>query len=228
MSGCRTAAPAATASPTPLPHSRQWSLMAPMAAPWRNGGNGGNGGNGASDLGSPAPLRRTPVRAATAETPCSAAATAATAATAARLLRLHNDGSHFADGGNGGNGAAGVNGTPVAPVAPVARAASSSVSAARAAMAAPAAAVPTAAPAAMAAPAATQSTRLPAPATRTSYSRVFAGEVGVVEDPATGSAALGYGVWLAASGLADAEGRGPTTPSTKELRWGDRPLCTAG
>jgi trans-2,3-dihydro-3-hydroxyanthranilate isomerase len=39
------------------------------------------------------------------------------------------------------------------------------------------------------------------------HTRVFAGAVGVPEDPATGSAALGYGAWLAASGLvaADAE-----------------------
>jgi trans-2,3-dihydro-3-hydroxyanthranilate isomerase len=33
------------------------------------------------------------------------------------------------------------------------------------------------------------------------HTRVFAGDVGVSEDPATGSAALGYGAWLAASGL---------------------------
>jgi len=38
------------------------------------------------------------------------------------------------------------------------------------------------------------------------HARVFAGEVGVTEDPATGSAALGLGVWLAASGLVAAEG----------------------
>jgi trans-2,3-dihydro-3-hydroxyanthranilate isomerase len=36
--------------------------------------------------------------------------------------------------------------------------------------------------------------------TRTAHTRVFAGEVGVAEDPATGSAALGYGVWLVATG----------------------------
>ncbi len=36
-------------------------------------------------------------------------------------------------------------------------------------------------------------------------SRVFAGGVGVPEDPATGSAQLGLGVWLAASGLAEPE-----------------------
>jgi trans-2,3-dihydro-3-hydroxyanthranilate isomerase len=37
-------------------------------------------------------------------------------------------------------------------------------------------------------------------ATRTSHARVFAGSVGFVEDPATGSAATGFGAWLAASG----------------------------
>lgn len=36
---------------------------------------------------------------------------------------------------------------------------------------------------------------------RTAHARVFAGEVGVAEDPATGSAALGYGVWLVTAGL---------------------------
>ena len=36
---------------------------------------------------------------------------------------------------------------------------------------------------------------------RRARARVFAGGVGVPEDPATGSAALGLGVWLAASGL---------------------------
>lgn len=37
-------------------------------------------------------------------------------------------------------------------------------------------------------------------ATRTSHARVFASVVGFVEDPATGSAATGFGAWLAASG----------------------------
>lgn len=36
--------------------------------------------------------------------------------------------------------------------------------------------------------------------------RVFAGEVGVTEDPATGSAALGLGVWLVAGGLVPGDG----------------------
>ena len=36
--------------------------------------------------------------------------------------------------------------------------------------------------------------------------RMFAGDIGIAEDPATGSAALALGVWLAASGLVPAEG----------------------
>lgn len=44
------------------------------------------------------------------------------------------------------------------------------------------------------------------PTSRTAHCRVFAAEVGVTEDPATGSAALGYGVWLVAGGLVDPEG----------------------
>ncbi|MFI5099981.1 MAG: PhzF family phenazine biosynthesis protein [Actinomycetes bacterium] len=44
---------------------------------------------------------------------------------------------------------------------------------------------------------------------RTARARMFAGDLGSsTEDPATGSAALGYGVWLAASGLAGATGDG--------------------
>ncbi|MEP6696866.1 MAG: PhzF family phenazine biosynthesis protein [Pseudonocardiales bacterium] len=39
------------------------------------------------------------------------------------------------------------------------------------------------------------------PRRRAARTRVFAGAVGVFEDPATGSAALGYGVWLVAAGL---------------------------
>jgi trans-2,3-dihydro-3-hydroxyanthranilate isomerase len=35
----------------------------------------------------------------------------------------------------------------------------------------------------------------------TAHARMFGGGVGVAEDPATGSAALGLGVWLATSGL---------------------------
>lgn len=47
--------------------------------------------------------------------------------------------------------------------------------------------------------------------TRTSHARVFAPGVGVVEDPATGSAALGFGVWLVAAGLLSAEGKSSYT-----------------
>lgn len=44
------------------------------------------------------------------------------------------------------------------------------------------------------------------PATATSHSRVFLPGLGVPEDPATGSAALGLGVWLVTSGLLPASG----------------------
>lgn len=44
------------------------------------------------------------------------------------------------------------------------------------------------------------------PATSTSHARCFAGAAGNYEDPATGSAALGFGVWLTASGLVPADG----------------------
>ena len=44
------------------------------------------------------------------------------------------------------------------------------------------------------------------PETATARARVFCPGLGVPEDPATGSAALGLGVWLAASGLAPADG----------------------
>lgn len=43
-------------------------------------------------------------------------------------------------------------------------------------------------------------------ARRVSHARVFCDAVGVTEDPATGSAALGFGVWLAASGLVPGDG----------------------
>jgi trans-2,3-dihydro-3-hydroxyanthranilate isomerase len=42
--------------------------------------------------------------------------------------------------------------------------------------------------------------------TRTAHARVFVPGLGVPEDPATGSAALGLGVWLVASGLLPADG----------------------
>lgn len=44
------------------------------------------------------------------------------------------------------------------------------------------------------------------PATRTARARVFVPGLGVPEDPATGSAALGLGVWLVASGLLAGDG----------------------
>jgi trans-2,3-dihydro-3-hydroxyanthranilate isomerase len=44
------------------------------------------------------------------------------------------------------------------------------------------------------------------PATRVAHARVFCPGVGVPEDPATGSAALGLGVWLVASALLPADG----------------------
>ena len=40
---------------------------------------------------------------------------------------------------------------------------------------------------------------------------MFGPGVGVAEDPATGSAALGLGVWLVASGLLPGEGESPYT-----------------
>jgi trans-2,3-dihydro-3-hydroxyanthranilate isomerase len=43
-------------------------------------------------------------------------------------------------------------------------------------------------------------------ATSTAYARVFAGDLSWDEDPATGSAALGTGVWLVASGLLPPDG----------------------
>ena len=47
--------------------------------------------------------------------------------------------------------------------------------------------------------------------THSVHARVFCGDVGVPEDPATGSAALGYGVWLVASGLVPADGESAYT-----------------
>ena len=43
-------------------------------------------------------------------------------------------------------------------------------------------------------------------ASTTAYARVFAGDLHWDEDPATGSAALGTGVWLVAAGLLPGEG----------------------
>jgi trans-2,3-dihydro-3-hydroxyanthranilate isomerase len=44
------------------------------------------------------------------------------------------------------------------------------------------------------------------PATSSAYARAFAGDLRWGEDPATGSAALGMGVWLVATGLLPGEG----------------------
>ena len=44
------------------------------------------------------------------------------------------------------------------------------------------------------------------PDTRVAHTRVFCPGVGVPEDPATGSSALGFGVWLVASGLLPGDG----------------------
>jgi trans-2,3-dihydro-3-hydroxyanthranilate isomerase len=49
------------------------------------------------------------------------------------------------------------------------------------------------------------------PDTRTAHTRVFCPGVGVPEDPATGSSALGFGVWLVASGLLPGDGRSSYT-----------------
>jgi trans-2,3-dihydro-3-hydroxyanthranilate isomerase len=43
-------------------------------------------------------------------------------------------------------------------------------------------------------------------ATRTAHTRVFCPGLGVLEDPATGSSALGFGVWLVAAGLLSGDG----------------------
>jgi trans-2,3-dihydro-3-hydroxyanthranilate isomerase len=48
-------------------------------------------------------------------------------------------------------------------------------------------------------------------ANRSAHTRVFCGDVGVPEDPATGSAAVGYGVWLVASGLLPGDGESAYT-----------------
>jgi trans-2,3-dihydro-3-hydroxyanthranilate isomerase len=49
------------------------------------------------------------------------------------------------------------------------------------------------------------------PAARVSHARVFAAELGVPEDPATGSAALAHGVFLVAAGLLPADGESSYT-----------------
>jgi trans-2,3-dihydro-3-hydroxyanthranilate isomerase len=55
------------------------------------------------------------------------------------------------------------------------------------------------------------------PAGSTAYARVFAGDLAWDEDPATGSAALGTGVWLVASGLLPPDGT-----SSYVLRQGEK------
>jgi trans-2,3-dihydro-3-hydroxyanthranilate isomerase len=54
-------------------------------------------------------------------------------------------------------------------------------------------------------------------ATSTAYARVFAGDLRWGEDPATGAAALGLGVWLVAGGLLPGEGT-----SSYTVRQGER------
>ena len=49
------------------------------------------------------------------------------------------------------------------------------------------------------------------PAERTARTRVFVPGLGVPEDPATGSAALGFGVWLVTSGLLPEDGESAYT-----------------
>jgi len=49
------------------------------------------------------------------------------------------------------------------------------------------------------------------PVARVARTRVFVPGKGVPEDPATGSAALGFGVWLVTSGLLDADGESAYT-----------------
>lgn len=49
------------------------------------------------------------------------------------------------------------------------------------------------------------------PAERIAHARMFGFGIGVPEDPATGSAALGLGVWLVASGLLPGDGRSTYT-----------------
>jgi trans-2,3-dihydro-3-hydroxyanthranilate isomerase len=49
------------------------------------------------------------------------------------------------------------------------------------------------------------------PASRLAHTRVFCPGLGVPEDPATGSAALGFGVWLVASGLLPGDGESAYT-----------------
>jgi trans-2,3-dihydro-3-hydroxyanthranilate isomerase len=58
--------------------------------------------------------------------------------------------------------------------------------------------------------------------TRTAHTRVFVPGLGVLEDPATGAAALGFGVWLVAAGLLSADGE-----SSYTVRQGEELLRTS-
>ncbi|BCJ53896.1 isomerase [Actinoplanes sp. NBRC 14428] len=63
--------------------------------------------------------------------------------------------------------------------------------------------------------------------TRTAYARVFCPGVAVPEDPATGSAALGLGVWLVANGWLPADGTtGYTVHQGLEMRQPSLLECT--
>jgi trans-2,3-dihydro-3-hydroxyanthranilate isomerase len=55
----------------------------------------------------------------------------------------------------------------------------------------------------------------------TSYARAFANDLEWGEDPATGSAALGAGVWLVATGLLDPDG--PSSYTIRQGEWMGRP-----
>ena len=59
------------------------------------------------------------------------------------------------------------------------------------------------------------------PASSTVYARVFAGDLSWDEDPATGSAALGTGAWLAANGLVSPDGTASYT--VRQGEWMGRP-----
>ena len=63
-------------------------------------------------------------------------------------------------------------------------------------------------------------------ATSTAYARVFAGDLHWDEDPATGSAALGTGVWKSPPGSWMPMGRRPTS-SARARRWAGRPCSPA-
>ncbi|MGH3662230.1 MAG: PhzF family phenazine biosynthesis protein [Micromonosporaceae bacterium] len=65
------------------------------------------------------------------------------------------------------------------------------------------------------------------PDSGTAHARVFCEPVGVLEDPATGSAALGLGVWLVAAGLAPGDGEtGYAVRQGVEIRRPSRLDCT--